>query len=68
MTFDTSRTLPFSSVNRRSESHLFRQASPIRFVLVEDQERQTLLHEVIADGQTCLASADDHGSKLLITQ
>jgi hypothetical protein len=24
--------------------------------------------EVIADSQTCLASADDHGSEVLITQ
>ena len=39
-------------------------ADPV--VLVQDHERQAVLLEVIADSQTCLASADDHGSELLI--
>ena len=34
----------------------------------EDHERQILLPEVISDSQTCLASADDHGSELLTAQ
>jgi len=37
-------------------------------VLVEDHERQTPLLEVVADRQPRLASADDHGSEMLINQ
>jgi hypothetical protein len=36
-------------------------------VVVQDHERQTLLPEVIADGETRLASTDDHGAEPLIT-
>ena len=35
-------------------------------VLVQDDERQTPLLEEMPDSETCLASADDHGSELVI--
>jgi hypothetical protein len=39
-----------------------------RIEKVVDHERQTPLPEVIADGQACLASADDDGTELPISQ